>query len=260
MTVRVCRKLAGFAVIISACSAAVTQPRPTAQAAEPAPSLAPEPDLARMRQLVADKIAVEEKINRLAAHVAAARAELDRQSARWGPDEAALARNEAQLELAKEAIEPAQPELFMIMGELVRTDANERMFIHGMAVAPGGRPAAGASYAPRGMVLLDPTRRDMQLAQVGKVVSNGVYYRGVTEGTNAYGGPASLYVYSHAAPKLRAVDQKMQRRVTDLETLVTAARTRVEPLTAARAALAAALKELTAAKDRLATLNAPDEP
>ncbi len=198
----------------------------------------PPADIEKMRRLVAQKVELETRLVSLEAEIDAAEALVEKLRRASSADAEDLARVDSRLNAAEEATRGQLPVPLSIIGKLVRLDARGRMFLHGMALVAGGSDRApGVTVIPVGMVLYDPNAADLARARVGFVQASNVYFRGRVDGVNDFGGPATLWIYAHEVPPL----SKQQ----------VAAAALVQRLQRERGSLAARLRPLEAAKQKL---------
>ena len=228
---------------------------------------APPPTADDQRRAAAERDELREDVTQARARVDKLAVRLDELQAQLGADEVKLRAGEelhrkitTQLQRATQASSPSGLPRFMLMGEIIGTEPDGRLYIYcQMPLQESGPQFTQALF--RSAVLTDPRPGDLIMGRMANV--RGVYFRGYMSGRNGFGGPTTAAVFSHAPPAVTKAMKVAQQEAAKLKVL--ADRTQfeiskldatVQPLRKARESLEVAQAKLAKAERQLADLPA----
>ena len=212
------------------CSAPPASRRAVHKPAPQADSIRVADDQARQR---AEWDAAEARLERARETVRALKVKL-------GPYIAAL--RETSSDLAKAEAEAAGPATYMVSGRLTGYAGRGALLFGTALPQPFTIQAPGALLSAAGIVITDPRQGEVIMNHM--VDAKKLYFYGHTQGVNAFGGPTTLFVYSHARPQATARQIEATRQLPALRARKAALIERLQPLRDAESELPEAEDEL----------------
>lgn len=193
----------------------------------------------------AAQVAEENARRRAAWDAAAARLERAREAVKalkvtLGPDIAAL--REATTDLAKAEAEAAGPATYLVSGRLTGYAGQGVLLFGGALPQPSTIDAPGTLLTAAGIVITDPRQGEVIMNHM--VHARKLYFYGHMQGVNAFGGPTTLFVYSHTKPPVTARQMEAAQQVPTLKARKAALTARLQPLRDAEVELSEAEDEL----------------